>query len=233
MTIQRPNWRIALFSAAFLSLFLWLGFWQLERAGEKREMLAIAEQQANSDGKEVTSGDTVVNGDMITSSGEFTTTPVFYLDNKVLDGRVGYEVVQLFKGDNGTNYLVNRGFVAGGLTRDDLPDVPRFNRATQRIRGQAYLTELSEPEENITDGHPTVIQVIKPDSLSERLGLTLFTHTLRLHESHPDALPRHWPVTTMSPDRHLGYALTWFSMAIAIMIAFAMTVIKRQTPSEG
>jgi surfeit locus 1 family protein len=43
---------------------------------------------------------------------------------------------------------------------------------------------------------------------------------LRLDETTPSALPRYWPVTSMSPEKHRGYAVQWFLMAIAVIIAF-------------
>lgn len=227
MTIQKPNWRIALFSVSFLALFLALGFWQLDRASEKRAMLVAATAQANGEGQEFTQGQTVANGNMIRASGKFLPEPIIYRDNSVLNGRVGYEVLQIFASDNGTNFLVNRGFVQAGLRREQLPETPIFNQAHQMIRGQAYLTELIEPTQNVIESSPMVVQVVKPETLSSRLNRPLFSHTIRLHESHPDALPRYWPVTTMTPERHQGYALTWFTMALAITIAFVFTLVRR------
>ena len=40
----RFNWKVTVFSTLCLSSFLYLGFWQLEREDEKRELLS---QKAN------------------------------------------------------------------------------------------------------------------------------------------------------------------------------------------
>ncbi len=195
-------------------------------------MLAIAKAQGNGEGQAFAQGQKVANGDMIRASGKFLSEPIIYRDNSVLNGRVGYEVFQVFVAEHGTNFLVNRGYIQAGQRRELLPQLPVFNRSTQVIKGQAYLTELIEPEQNMTDSSPMVVQVVKPESISRRINLPLFSHTIRLHESHPDALPRYWPVTTMTPERHQGYALTWFTMALAITVAFAFTMVKRAPNSQ-
>lgn len=226
MSIVAPDWRLALFSGVFLLIFLNLGFWQLDRSEEKQLMLKEAEVRANNAGVDITADIKVEVGQRLRTRGKFAEKPVFYIDNRVLNGRVGYEVVQVFEAAE-FSVLVNRGFVPGGQTRQELPELPPYFAGEQEITGLAYLTELAEPEQNFKSGDPIVAQVIKPQSLGDAFDLELFSHVLRLDEAHPDALPRYWPVSTMSPERHMGYAVTWFAMALALSLAFATTVVKR------
>jgi surfeit locus 1 family protein len=232
MSFVKPDWRITVFSVGFLILFLNLGVWQWQRAAEKEEMLAAAEVRANEPGVEYSADAQFDPGEPLRANGRFQAEPILLLDNRVLNGRVGYEVLQVFAVADAPDLLVNRGFIQGGKTRSERPSIPAYYAGEQEIRGLTYLTEMTVPADNLLVGEPLVIQVVKPELLEETLGLELFPYVLRLGESHPDALPRYWPITTMSPERHMGYAITWFVMAAAIVIAFLTTVINRGQPQK-
>ena len=232
MSVSNVNWRLALFSSFFLGLFLFLGTWQLQRGEEKTQMLVEADRVAGLPGQMLGAGSLVKNGDPVRLEGQFDPTRVFLLDNRVLQGKVGYEVVQLFESTDGLAALVNRGFVQGGRTRDILPEIPAASSGRQMIRGHAYLTELAVPPNNVAGTtSPWVIQVAVPAFLGKVAGEDLFDRVIRLEEAHPDALPRFWPVTTISPERHMGYAVTWYLMAIAVIAAFIFSV--RHNDSEA
>lgn len=225
MKFEKPNWRIALFSSFFLVMFCALSVWQYERGQEKIELIALTEEKANLQGERLTPDLAVVNGDPIRARGSFKSDKIFLLDNRVLNGRVGYEVVQLFEDSSGIGVLVNRGFLAGQLKRSELPVIPQPISVPQSIRGHAYLTEMQVPAANLSgEGSPWVIQVVKPNDMEAIAEVSLFSHVIRLEEGHPDALPRYWPVTIMSPERHFGYAFTWLIMAIAVLMAFVYSM---------
>ena len=227
MKFQKPSLRLALFSLSFLVLFLFLGFWQLDRAQAKEVIIAEAEKRLNQPGELLEPTLDLEVGDPVRIEGQFDSSVTLLSDNKVLKGRVGYEVIQLFKATNGMAILVNRGFVPGHQTRDQLPIIPQSSEMQQTIRGHAYLSELAVPDENLAGAaSPWVVQVVKPEALETEIGVDLYPFEVRLEEQHFDALPRHWPVTTMPPERHMGYAITWFMMALAISLAFAFTMLK-------
>jgi surfeit locus 1 family protein len=225
MKIGLANWRLTLFSVFFGTFFLALSFWQVERGADKVKLLAAAAAVADLPGDKLKANLEVDNGDPVRLIGKFVPNLILLLDNKVLNGRVGYEVIQVFEDDSGVSVLVNRGFLAGGRTRAELPKIPAASSAAQPLRGHAYLTTFSLPDQNILgDGSPWVVQVIIPTELEKQAGRELFGYTIRLEESHPDALPRHWPVTIMQPERHYGYAVTWFLMALAVLGIFLYTI---------
>ncbi|MFT7139831.1 MAG: surfeit locus 1 family protein [Sulfitobacter sp.] len=233
MTLARPNWRLTVFSLVFTLLFISLSIWQVERGQAKAKMLVDNAAVASLPGTEMSLELEVSNGDPIRLYGKFDPQRVLLLDNRVLAGRVGYEVLQVFEDDSGVIVLVNRGFLAGGRTRAELPEAPIANRAAQSIRGHAYLTELEVPRENTAGAKsPWVIQAAVPKNLEVLVGSTLFGHVIRIEESSPDALPRYWPVTTMLPERHYGYAVTWFLMAVAVVALFIFSLKQESLPRE-
>lgn len=233
MTLTRPNWRLTAFSLVFTLLFISLSIWQVERGQAKTKMLEDNAAVASLPGTEMSLELDARLGDPVRLYGKFDPLRVLFLDNRVLAGRVGYEVLQVFEDDSGAIVLVNRGFVAGGRTRAELPKTPVANRASQNIRGHAYLTELEVPLENTARTEsPWVIQVAVPKNLERLVGSTLFGYVIRLEESSPDALPRYWPVTTMLPERHYGYAVTWFLMAVAVVALFIFSLKQESLPRK-
>jgi cytochrome oxidase assembly protein ShyY1 len=51
-------------------------------------------------------------------------------------------------------------------------------------------------------------------------GERVYPLVIRLEIDQLGSLPRYWPSTVMSPEKHKGYAIQWFSMALAVLIAW-------------
>jgi cytochrome oxidase assembly protein ShyY1 len=56
--------------------------------------------------------------------------------------------------------------------------------------------------------------------LSAGLSEPLFPWELRLAPDQPGGFRRDWPVVNVSPEKHRGYALQWFTMAAALLLLF-------------
>ena len=113
----------------FLS-FINLGFWQLDRKNEKLALLLKMAELSDRPGispSAITSA--TQSGTPVTMQGAFDEKVILLLDNKTLDGAVGFEVLQLFLDQTGLNYLVNRGFVPAGRTRSSSIDIPGLDKA--------------------------------------------------------------------------------------------------------
>src|SRR5262245_45833771 len=98
----RPRGWAALLAAAGCAAGIALGNWQSGRADEKRAAAAGVQRTE--------------------LKGSFHGFSVF-LDNKTYRGRAGYQVVQALRASDGKNVLVNRGWIAAGPRRDQLPQV--------------------------------------------------------------------------------------------------------------
>src|SRR5690606_42085213 len=69
------------------------------------------------------------------SSGSCQAERQWLLDNRTYRGRVGYEVVSLFRLESGAGaLLVNRGWIAAPARREMLPEVP-VPQGLQRLEG--------------------------------------------------------------------------------------------------
>ena len=217
------NWKVTLFSLIFTVLFTALGFWQLERADEKRllrvqemAMLSRAPEEGSSLGQ--TEGR---NGLPVVLDGSFDPHLVLLLDNKVLKGVVGFEVLQRFRESaTGMSFLVNRGFVAMGRSRSDLPVVPLVETGQVRVKGRVYRPMgtpfVLERETVAFSKTPVIVQTAPVAQLAAHLETGLYAHVIRLEAGQTGALPRFWPVSTITADKHQAYAIQWFAMAVAV-----------------
>jgi len=232
------NWKLALFSIFFAVMFGKLSFWQFERAGEKVLLIQKDKERrvlpgVSLDKLPVSEAD--LDGLAVEVEGHFDTNKIFLLDNIVLNGVVGFEVLAPFQADEGEMVLVNRGFIPMGKTRADLPLIPAFRMEHQKIKGHLYVTRSRGPDNHfISREHsPYVVQSYDPSRIGDILGHELLPQILRLGQDEVDSLPRNWPLVVMQPERHIGYAYTWLLMGITIIIAFGAFTYQTNRASEN
>lgn len=219
------NWKVTLLCLLTLPVLLALGFWQLDRAEQKREQQATLEQtraRAPAPLNEDTAGALRPHRRLILS-GHYLENRNWLLDNRHRDGRVGYEVVTPFVLAGGGTVLVNRGWTPAGSTRAELPDpeVPA---------GEVTLfAEWIEPSEHpLLDGDsadtgwPKVVLTVEPAAMAEQLGQPLMGHYARLEAGSDGALLTDWPQTQVSAAKHTAYAVQWFAMAAALVLWFVL-----------
>ena len=212
-----------MFAGLCFILFVNLGLWQLTRADEKRELLAEREMLATQPPVPVSdlAGD-VADGLRIRLNGQFG-DETWLLDNRVLDGAVGFEVLQVFRDVTKREFVVNRGFVPAGRTREELPVIPEVPANVSIVGKLKAFTPgvlIGEAPVMPWEGEPVVVQQADTLELSESSGRHFFRHIVLLDENQPGALPRYWPDTVMLPAQHHGYAVQWFAMAIAVIVVW-------------
>ena len=114
-----------LFALLILSLLLSLGVWQLHRAEEKRlaqAIFAAGREQAPLDLMQLAAQPAQYA--RVQLHGHYDNARSFLLDNRVLHGRFGYEVLTVFiPANSSTAVLVNRGWVAGDPARLQRPHI--------------------------------------------------------------------------------------------------------------
>ena len=227
------NWKLALFSGFFFILFVNLGLWQLERATEKEDLMAEQAIRRNLPPvvfNELPKDANDLSGTVVRLKGEYVPGRIFLLDNRVLKGKVGFEVLVPYRESGGVLVLVNRGFVPMGRTREETPVIPSL--ITSAITdGSLYIAVensfIPAAETIETVDWPRIVQTSDPLDLQQLIGEDLYPHLFRLTESDPNALPRFWPTTIMLPVKHKGYALQWFTMALVIAMAFTFFTFRK------
>ncbi len=218
-----PKWGMSLLAVFALLLFTRLGFWQLQRAEEKKEMLATHHELAKQAPMLWQPG----NGrpaqyQQIKVQGHFLSRPLL-LDNQHYQHQFGYHVISPLILANGNVLLVDRGWLAGDVTRQTLPKIDQ-PVGLMNVVGSAYypsakilsLGPMIEKEQ----ADLVVIEVINTQLISQFLHKSVYPFIMRLGRYETGGYVREWAIVSMPPQRHYAYALQWFAMAFVIFILF-------------
>jgi surfeit locus 1 family protein len=230
-------WTIALLATA---LFAWLGFWQLERAAQKRGMLANVAAVLSA--REPRPLSVIADErraqayDWVEIEGRFADGPLVVLDNQQHGGRVGVRVYRVFVPDDGARVLLDLGWVA--LPPDRKLPEPASDLAVEKFAGLM----LPPPGHGLEMGRPAAqpggtLLATSIDLPALRTMLKQPTLALRVFRPEPrpdfgfyrdfDILPN-----TLPPERHLGYAVQWFGLAATVLItALLLTWRARRAPA--
>lgn len=218
-----------LWAALFLlPLMVSLGFWQLSRAEEKQTLIASWDTRAVL--TTLAAGMKSITGMFVPVllEGRLESKRYFLLDNRTRRGQPGYEVIAIFhEANSGESAIVNLGWVALGRTRDDLPDVniPQTMLVVSgRMRSLGKSITLKDTPVN--DGWPKVIQRLDLDVVSDFVGKPIIPAVVRIDEPLLKALDINWPILTMLPEKHLGYAFQWFAMSVALFVMIIWSVFQ-------
>ena len=223
-----PEWRITLFALVMVPLMVNLGFWQLQRAEEKAALAASWElRQAQppallADLWEASPGDLAYRP--VTVTGRFREGEYLLLDNSIQDGKYGLQVLSVLDtGDDGDAVLVNRGWIAGDPARLSLPEVPPVEGEVT-VRGHVYVAP-GEPyllaEQQFDRSWPKLIQAVEMDKIARVITAgRLFPYPVRMDAGVPGSLAVDWQIVNVTPEKHRGYAIQWFTMAAALVIFY-------------
>lgn len=205
-----------------LPLLVWLGLWQLERGEQKRDMLARqdARQQAAPVGPERIEQMDDPTYARIHLQGSFDAEHSFLLDSRTRDGQVGVELLQPFQDEpSGRWVLVNRGWIPWPDRR--IP--PKFDTPERPLKLAAWVYAPSgKPfvlNRRMAEGWPRLLNHVDVETIWQLLGRDGIGYELRL-EPGPTAYRADWPITSMKPQQHLGYAVQWFALAAALLALF-------------
>ncbi len=211
----------------FLSLIK-LAYWQQSRAEEKQQRLTRIEQLAQQTGLTLTQLQAVeqklpaqetINDYPVQLSGEFLGEYMFFLDNQVNKGRLGYRVFQVFASAEQW-LLVNLGWVAGSINRQELPATLPLTGSYQ-FKGHVRFIEsgivLQEEFFSQVDW-PLRVQQISLEKFSTLLNLPLLPFVVYVDKQAELGYEKNWQPIVMPPEKHSAYAFQWFSLSIAWLI---------------
>lgn len=208
---------LGLFGLVFL-LFISLGIWQLARAEQKQTLLDQQHQGT------VNASQSVVNFDYFDGSeyervklyGQFQAIKFWRLQNQIVDGQIGNDILAAFTLINGQTIIVNLGWLAKDSEVTPVTDATPVN-ITGFVRKPMDLPFVK----NIfTPGQESIVEIIPAHFPEANIIADWY---LQIAPSEPMALTTHWQVQTMSPDKHIGYAVQWFAMAAVLFVALVFS----------
>ena len=227
---QRPAWPAIALAAAGVALFLALGAWQLERARAKQALFARfagAAAQAPVALAQARGEHDPLRYPRVEVAGRYDPLHAYVLDNQVRAGRAGVMVFDVFEAaDGGPALLANRGFL-GRDARGTLPAIPPPPAGDQtlaalyapspgsglRLGGNALPRQSSWPKTSI---------YLDLDEVAADLGRPLDRRVLLLLPEPGSAFVREWTPEVFPPERHFGYAFTWFTFAAVVLAVFVL-----------
>lgn len=206
-----------------LPVLVALGFWQLSRGEQKRELLAVYAERRVSE--PVSLFDLQHNQDpafrRVRLHGQFDAAHSLLLDNRMHDGKLGVELLQPFLDQaSGLWLLLNRGW----LPWPDRRTPPVFTTPEQPLNIDAWVyvapgATFQLHADPADAKWPRLVTAIEPGKLWSELGRDGYAYEVR-EESGPGAYLTEWPVVAMGPEKHLGYAVQWFAMALALLALY-------------
>lgn len=212
-----------------LPVLIALGFWQLDRAEQKRAFLDRQKQGMAAPALQLTAATPeekeVLRYRQAAASGSYDSTHQILIDNQVVEGRAGYFVLTPFILDGSEKaILVNRGWIPASRDRKVLPDIAIRSNPTQvsgRINHFPSVGIKLAGADQPTAGWPAVVQIADSAVLSERFGYPVFPFMLELDKQAPEGYRREWrEAAVMPPEQHVAYALQWFGLAAALALLF-------------
>jgi cytochrome oxidase assembly protein ShyY1 len=216
------NWRASFLALALLPVLVSLGFWQLDRADEKRALQALFQERQSSG--VIDFEDLTVTDDLryqpIRFVGRFLNEKIIFLDNRIYKGRFGYEIIVPFEVvDSNQLLLVNRGWVEGDRSRRTLPTIEPV-LGSVLLTGEVYVPqgEMLSLGKSQTTSWPRVLQSVDVASLANEFEQKLFPYTVRLSVDSVAVLQPNWVVINLQPAKHTGYAVQWFAMSFTLLI---------------
>jgi surfeit locus 1 family protein len=243
VSIQVGNWSFeprlftTLLAIGLIAMLVSLGRWQLHRAEEKRvlfDSFAGAVTAAGAAARPIDKQTPPVpRYSHIEATGSYDATRQVLIDNMVEGTQAGYFVITPFALQGGGWVLVNRGWVPLGKTRAERPTIP-VGANLRTLRGRADnmpspgihlgLPAPLAPPYPVVAAYPTraeVAQLLQESNWASVADLILLDADL------PDGYVRNWAPPGFPPLRHIGYALQWFGLALALAVIYVVTNFRR------
>ncbi len=238
-----PGLLTSLLALVFFSLFVSLGFWQMDRAEQKRTQHADFESRQS--GRSINlNQDDIKSFDKdeikwrhVNATGEFLEKHQILLDNRVEKGQAGYYVYTPFRLEqSGYVVLVNRGWISVGDDRTMRPDL-NITSGLVNIKGVAK----EQPNTGV------LLKVLPPEQLFENIyrvqqlninAVALLTKTkllsfiIRLEPESEHGYRRQWKTPGSGESVNIGYAFQWFAFATTLLIIYLVLNIKKKDKTE-
>lgn len=234
---------VLLAALALAALTARLGVWQLDRADQKlrlqqaqqqqRALPALSAAQLPRQAAEVQAQ----QHRLAQVRGRWLAQHTLVLDNRQMNGRVGFYVLTPLQLPDGSVLLVQRGWWPRDLvdrTRIAAPPPPAGEVAVQgRIApGPARLFEFDSAASG------PIRQNLEIEQFGRETGLPL--RPLLLVQEDGDAPPedgllRQWPVPAADVHKHHGYAFQWFALSAltALLYVWFQILRPRRRPREA
>ena len=247
-----PGLGFHLLMLAVILLCTGLGFWQLERADEKEQLLeqirlgraqplpqeVLEAQLWNHTSSAPAPLAVLAPYSQYQVYGIYDPDRSVLLDNRTYEGRVGYHLLTPFRligtAANSPPHwiLVNRGWIEAPRLRSERPqfETPLLPVSIQ-IQAKALQSDLQPEQLNLT--WPVRVQQLSAQQLREITGHPIPDYECRLSDAGQPGVMLPRPTSpNMQPEQHVGYSVQWFALAFTFTLMWSRPLWRRRSGSE-
>ncbi|MES2932595.1 MAG: SURF1 family protein [Pseudomonadota bacterium] len=211
-----------------------LGQWQMRRAAEK---MAIEHTLTRRESAPAVALESVLSSvenieyRRVTLTGHFLSEWPLYLDNRPLKSKAGFYVLMPFKlASSDRIVLVARGWVGRDIA--DRTKLPPLKTPAGQIELDAIVVKsvgkvMQLGQEEAQFEPRAIMQNITPAVFAARTKLAVEAFFVQQRNDTHDGLLRDWPRPALDIDRHRGYMVTWYSLALMAALFYLVTGFKR------
>jgi surfeit locus 1 family protein len=228
MTRFRPLWWPTFTTLPMLLLLLALGCWQVERLFWKEGL--IAQRQAA-----VAAAPAAVPAPLeeargmefrhVTDEGVFLNDKEIFLGASSEGGGQGYQILTPLREKSGRIVFVNRGYIPAEL-KDPSKRAAGQIEGTVRVEGLLRLPPEGKPNWFLPNNRPDLNYWFWIDipamSAADQLDRVAPFYIDADATPNPGSWPKGGITRLALPNNHLQYAITWFSLAVALVVIYVL-----------
>jgi surfeit locus 1 family protein len=189
-----------------------LGSWQLYRLDWKLNLISEINNSLKNDPVELTKSNKK-NYLRITTSGTVDFDKQIYLYNLNDSGKPGFEVINPILIGN-ENYLINRGWIPFDKKNKAEINLINTNRIIGTLKKQSKANSF-KPENDIEKNYWFTLD---RDDIFSYTGKKFSKYIIYINGDYKTPEPK--VITANISNNHKKYAITWFSMAISILLIY-------------
>ena len=209
---MKHKFLFSVFVIFFIIVFISLGSWQIIRLNWKNNLILEIENSLKNSPVEL-SKNNLENYLKIKTKGSINFEKQIYLYNLNEEGTPGFEVINPLKADN-TNFLLNRGWIP--FNKKGTKEIFEFDKdniiGTLKLQGRK---NIFKPENDIDKNY--WFSLDRQDIL-KFTGQEYSQYIIYLDGNYKFPKPK--KITANISNNHKKYAITWFSLAISILLLY-------------
>ena len=209
---MRHKFLFSVFIIFFIFVFIALGSWQIIRLNWKNNLILEIENSLKNPPVELNKS-IEENYLKVKTSGTIDFDKQIYLYNLNDKGTPGFEVINPILIDN-ENYLINRGWIP--FEKKDSQEINFFDEkniiGTLKLQGRK---NIFKPENDIEENYWFSLN---REDISKFTGKKFSEYIIFLDGNYQFPKPK--KITANISNNHKKYAITWFSLAISILLLY-------------
>ena len=209
---MKHKFLFSVFVIFFILVFVALGSWQIVRLNWKNNLILEIENSLKNPPVELTNSN-VENYLKIKTSGSIDLEKQIYLYNLNDTGTPGFEVINPIL-INDTNYLINRGWIP--FEKKNSQEINVFDEndiiGTLKLQGRK---NIFKPDNDLEENYWFSLN---RNDISKFTGKEFSKYIIYLNGNYQ--VPKPKKITANISNNHQKYALTWFSLAISILLLY-------------